>query len=152
MSQIKLLYVSSSSASDGSVFQSDGENRQGEEDVISDTLYVTGCYRPEIGECVVVIFVLRVQLWSVQSPSRCSDSFWFTMNFPTEVYIIDLSDLLENDSVCSGHILLNGYTTSLFISFQHIFRKSDGRKTCEKIHCRAKFELEAQKYALHVCA
>lgn len=54
MSQINLLTGSLSSASDGSVFQSDGKNRQGEEDVISDTVHVAGRHRPEIGECLVL--------------------------------------------------------------------------------------------------
>lgn len=70
MSQINLL--SHSAASDGSVFQSDGKNRQGEEDVISDTIYVTRRYRPETGEYVVVISVLCEQWWRVQTPD-CSD-------------------------------------------------------------------------------
>lgn len=63
MSQINLFSLSLFfffSASDGPVFQSDGKNRQGEEDVVSDTVYVTGHNRPEIGECVVVMFVLFI--------------------------------------------------------------------------------------------
>lgn len=38
----------------GSVFQSDGKNRQGEKDVVTDTVYVAGRYRPAIGECLFV--------------------------------------------------------------------------------------------------
>ncbi len=47
----------------------------------------------------------------------------FTMNFPTEVYFIDLSDLLENDSGCSGQLLLNGFTAALVIEFERLFQK-----------------------------
>lgn len=44
-------------APDGSVFQSDGKNRQGEKDVVTDTVYVAGRYRPEIGECLAPVFI-----------------------------------------------------------------------------------------------
>lgn len=97
MSQINLFSLSLFffSASDGPVFQSDGKNRQGEEDVVSDTVYVTGHYRPEIGERVVVMIVLFI----CSSGSR--------RNLPTGVYFIEHSDLLKSDSGYSCHILVN---------------------------------------------
>lgn len=81
-------------ASDGSVFQSDGENRQGEEDVVSDTVHVTGRYRPEIGECVFYFQFLMFKLW-------------LSMNLAMGVYVIEHSDLLKSDGGYSCQILQN---------------------------------------------
>lgn len=97
------LSLSLFSASDGSVFQSDGKNRQGEEDVVSDTVHVTGRYRPEIGECVVMFYF---------HSCPCLDSLWFSMNLNVGVYFIEHSDLLERAVVdilvkfCKMNILL----------------------------------------------
>lgn len=55
------------------------------------------------------------------------------INFPTVVCFIDLSDLLENDSACSRHTLLNGSANALFIEFEHLFTTTDARKTCETV-------------------
>lgn len=51
------MNISLSLAPNGSVFQPNGKNCQREEDVISDTIYATGCNRPEIGECVANTFL-----------------------------------------------------------------------------------------------
>lgn len=126
------LPPSFSSASDGSVFQSDGKNRQGKEDVISDTVYVTGHYRPEIGECLVVRFVFIRTV--VESPkSRLMFRRAAVHDKSSHRGLFHWS-FWPSGKLYSGHILLSGSTAALFIEFKHIFRETDGRKSCEKIH------------------
>lgn len=69
--QAQIYYLSS--AANGPVFQSDGENHKRKEDHIQDPLYAAGCVGFEMGICIHTHYTIIDQMLVT---SWCSNDSW----------------------------------------------------------------------------